>query len=46
LALLRASNHHAGRDFNLHAVISGDPGSYVLHGSLLSTFADAVLGRD
>jgi hypothetical protein len=46
LALLRASGRHAGRDFNLDAVMTGDPWSDVPHGGPLLAFADAVLGRD
>jgi hypothetical protein len=44
--LLRASGRHAGRDFNLDAVMSGDPDSDVPHGGTLLAFADAVLGND
>jgi hypothetical protein len=46
LALLRASGQFAGRDFDLDAVVAGDPGSDVPHGGALLAFADAVLGRD
>jgi hypothetical protein len=44
--LLRASGRHAGREFNLDAVMRGDPGSDVPHGPALLAFADAVLGRN
>jgi hypothetical protein len=44
--LLRASGRHADRDFNLDAVMRGDPGSDVPHGGTLLAFADSVLGRD
>jgi hypothetical protein len=46
LALLRASGRHAGLDYDLDAVMRGDPASDVPHGGPLLAFADAALGGD
>jgi hypothetical protein len=45
VALLRASGNHAGTDYDLSA-IHGEGDGGILHGALLTEFAEAVLGTD
>ncbi len=45
--VLRASGEKDGEDFDLHSVVgSGNGDAGVLHGKLLLSFADAVVGDD